>query len=1531
MRLSLTVVDPQRGIHADAVLDADPATPVGDIVPELTALLGSRFTPRHAASTAGLPGPDAAAPSVFVDGVQVDPAVSLGSSPLREGVVVSLYRADGCPPGEPHGFVELRVAGGPGAGAVHRLGVGRVDIGSGNQVRVRIADPALAPRALTLRVRADGTCTVTVHGGTTVLIDGEGSEDAESSEEPVDWPLGAQAAIGDSLLELAPYSPPDAALRPSEDGAGLDYNRPPRLVPPKHPTHFRLPKEPEEPDKRPVPWIMAFLPLVGAVTMALLLNRWIFLIMAVLTPIMLFSNYFLSKKRGREKYADKLKAYRETKDRIEKDARDALAVERFTRRHAAPDPGTVLNAATGPRTRLWERRRTDEDHLLLRVGTCSIDSEVELTDPEQDDHKRKVLWKVPDAPVTIPLQRHGVVGFAAPGDMARALGRWAVAQLAVLHSPNDVQVCVLTDAGGQESWEWLRWLPHVRPTSEQDTNIMIGTDAETVAARLAELTVILDSRLDAVKKARSRGVEFTEPDVVIVFDGSRRMRTLPGVIRLLKEGPAVSVYSLCLDHEERFLPGECQAVAVAESVADTGSGSWRQFRPGFAPAELTAFGAPSAGAPGPGAAGPGHGDIAAAGSCPRLRVEQRDTDPLRGVLPDLVTPVWCGLVSRSVSALRDISGEAEAMGIPVASRLLDVLDLEPPTAAAVMARWRQAERSTTVVLGESYDGPFSVDLRRDGPHGLIAGTTGSGKSELLQTIVASLAVANTPENMTFVLIDYKGGSAFKDCVQLPHTVGMVTDLDNHLVERALRSLGAELTRREHVLAAVGAKDIEDYQDLHGREPGRHHPMPRLLIVIDEFASLARELPDFVKGLVNIAQRGRSLGIHLLLATQRPSGVVSPEIRANTNLRIALRVTDTGESNDVLDAPDASLITKATPGRAYVRLGAASLVPFQSGRVGGHRPGTVDPAVSRPWAGLLGWKELGRAEVKRPAGTQREDDDNTDLRVLVDSVIRAVGELGLPAQPSPWLPPLPELVLLADLPVPQAAGALPPAPFGVEDVPDQQARRPLAVDFAAFGHLLVAGAPRTGRSQLLRTLAGSLARTHSSDDLHLYGFDCGNGALNILTRLPHCGAVVGRNQVDRAKRLLKRLSDEIGRRQELLSRDTLADIGEQRAGAPPGERLPHIVVLVDRWEGWTPTLGEIDNGALTDEMFFIMREGVSVGVHVVVTGDQRVMTGRISSLSEDKFTFRLQDRTDYAAAGLRARELPEEIGPGRMFRAQSGSEVQIAVLGPELTGQGQAAALAGIADEARERDAGVPRSRRPFRVDVLPANLTFEDAWEMRDPETSGSALWSLVGVGGDELTAYGPDMATGIRSFVVAGPAKSGRSTVLMHMARSFLRNGVRLVVSTPRVSPLRELEGETGVLHLLTGTKLTNEQVAEALGTASPDDPIVFLMDDAEDLRRCKEADDELRAVVIRGAERGVSVVIGGDAADVCSGFSGWQSEVKKARRGVLLSPQTHRHGELIGAKLARSVAVERPQPGNGILHLGDGRPMTVKLPVPP
>ncbi|MBB6419087.1 FtsK/SpoIIIE domain-containing protein [Streptomyces sp. AK010] len=1546
MRLTLTVVDPYGGGTADVVLDADPESTVGDIAQELAKQVGhsgAQVIPlgqhRHA--------PANNAPLVYVDGYAVDPSATVVGSPLREGAVVSLQDPSGCLPGEPTGLVELRVVGGPAAGFVHRLGVGRYDIGSGAASYIRLDDPEVDARALTLSVAADGTCQVAVHSdrehvtldGTCLAEDEDKKKDEpsgkkrgkkkdqEKTEEkktgPVEWPLGAQIGVGNTLLELTRYTPPNAALKWSDDGVGLDYNRPPRLRPPERQTSFRLPSPPREYEARPLPWLMALTPLVGAVVSVMIFQRWYYLIMAALSPILLFANYYNDKKHGRKSHAKQVEEYEEQKERIEKDAQDALVAERNDRRHAIPDPATVLALGTGPRTRLWERRRTDRDHLLVRFGTGQLPSEVVLDDPEQDDHRRQVTWKIEDAPVALHLRTLGVVGMAGPGDSARALGRWAVAQTAALHSPMDVQFYVLSDNAAQESWDWVRWLPHARPSGGQDVNALIGTDAETVGARIGELTQILDARKKAAEANKSRGnSSFGDPDIVVVWDGSRRLRSLPGVVRLLREGPAVSMFAICLDAEERFLPGECQAYVVAEpKAAEYAPAQQTQQQP-----QQAAGGFPSFQAWHTNDRRPEQADRT---EQLRLRVEEAGAERLKDVRPDFVSAAWCLRLARSLSPLRDISGETEDSALPGSSRLLDVLQLEPPTSDAIVARWRMGGQSTLAVIGESYDGPFGLDIRKDGPHGLIAGTTGSGKSELLQTIVAALAVANTPENMTFVLVDYKGGAAFKDCVHLPHTVGMVTDLDAHLVERALESLGAELHRREHILAAADAKDIEDYQDLVRRDPS-HQPVPRLLIVIDEFASMVRDLPDFVTGLVNIAQRGRSLGIHLLLATQRPSGVVSPEIRANTNLRIALRVTDGGESSDVIDSPEAGHISKNTPGRAYARLGHASLVPFQSGRVGGRRPGAADPAVLMPWVGRLAWEDLGRAALVKPKAESREDEEITDLKVLVDTIRDANSSLGIPPQHSPWLPALDETLLLTDVELPAFAGGpgkLPPAPYGIEDLPASQARRPVAVDFSSFGHLMIGGAPRSGRSQVLRTLAGSIARTHSIADVHLYGIDCGNGALNALTRLPHCGAVVSRNQTERVVRLVNRLKGEMGRRQDVLAEKGFADIGEQRASVAEDERLPHIVVLLDRWEGWVPTLGEVDHGSLTDELQTMMREGASVGIHLVLTGDRTLLVGRIATLTEDKYGLRLADRSDFSALGIPARKVPEEIPPGRAFRNEFGTETQFALLAADTTGQGQAAALAAIGEAAAARDADVPRSRRPFRVDSLPSRISFPEAWELRDPDASRSRLFGLVGIGGDEIVGFGPDLAEGVPAFVVAGPAKSGRSTVMLNFAHSFLSQGTRLVIAAPRQSPLRGLDGTDGVLKVFTGDDIDEDEFEELVDQASLEEPIAVLVDDGELLEDC-DAESQMKKLVSRGAERGLALVIAGDEEDVCSGFSGWQVDAKKARRGILLSPQESSSGDLVGVRLNRGMVGGQVVPGKGMLHLGDGELRTVVIP---
>ena len=1478
MRLTATVVSPATGRRADVVIEADPATALAQVAAELDRLM-------HGVPVA-VPGPWV--PALFVGGHRVPGDIRLAGSPLLDGCVISLGDPSGCPPPESPGIAELRVAGGPAAGDVYRLVPGMADVGGPvpdgaapeEKPDIPIADPAMPPLAVRVILGAGGW-QLAPFGGVRVLLDGQ----------PVDggafWRPGQQVAVGDTLLELVPYEPPDAALHPAGDGAGLEFNRPPRLLPPGGTTRFQLPSPPVRPERRPVPVLMALVPVVLGVGMAYFLRQVYMLALAVFSPVMLLGSYVSDRRHGRKSYARQQADYRDRKARVIRDAAEAADAERLRRRHDCPDPAAVASIASGPRRRLWERRRTDPDYLLLRLGTAAQPSAVELTDPAADEHRRQRFWLIPDVPVIIPLAERGVAGIAGPADMPRSAGRWLVAQVAALHSPEDVQICVLTGTAGQDAWAWARWLPHGRPAEGQNCAVLIGNDAETVATRIAELTAIIKARSQALREQGTRGRTRFGPDIVVVFDGSRRLRSLPGTVTILREGAPAGVYSICLDADERLLPAECQAVAVA-------------------------------------------------GPDGTLVVQQMNEPAVGPVRPEYVTPVWAERLARSVASIRDVSGDEDDTGLPGSCRLLDTLGLDPPDAGDIAARWQagvSGRRSTYAVIGACYDGPFGIDLSRDGPHGLVAGTTGAGKSELLQTMIASLACASRPDEMTFVLVDYKGGSAFKDCVHLPHVTGMVTDLDAHLTQRALASLSAELTRRERVLAAAGAKDIEEYTERAGREPHRPH-LPRLVIVIDEFASLVRDLPDFVTGLVGIAQRGRSLGIHLILATQRPSGVVSADIRANTNLRIALRVTDATESVDVIDAPDAARISRVTPGRGYVRLGHASLVPFQAGRIGGRRPGAA--AATRPWVRAVGWPGLGHAEPHRPEdpgepAAGQAGDELTDLRVLVGEIRRAAAGLGIPGQPSPWLAPLPHVLLLRDLPAPGGPTGTSgppgpghaPVPFGLIDLPGLQRQRPAVIDLDTFGHLMAAGAPRSGRSQLLRTLAAAAAASHSCADLHLYGIDCGNGALLPLAGFPHCGVVVTRTQDERAARLLARLAAELTRRQDLLAAGGFAGIAEQRAAVPAGGRLPHVLVLLDRWEGFTTTLGEAGGGALIDVITRILAEGASAGIHLVMTGDRSLLAGRIAATCEDKLVFKLAERDDYALAGLRPRDLPEDIPPGRAFQAGTGVETQVALLVPDPAGQAQAAALRQIAGWAVGRDAAVPAARRPFRVDLLPARIGFDEAWRLRPPRTS--PLWALAGIGGDELTALGPDLSAGTPGFIIAGPGRSGRSTILLAMTRSLLSGGTQVIVVAPRSSPLRSLAGHPGVTRSFEQSDLGTDELAAALAVLTG--PGAVVIDDADLLADC-EAGPELSKIITRSAGRSLALVLAGDPDTLASGFSGWLADARRSRRGCLTAPQTLPEGDLIGVRLPRDCIGRPPRPGRALLNAGDGALVTIAVP---
>ncbi|MEU6996992.1 FtsK/SpoIIIE domain-containing protein [Nonomuraea sp. NPDC046570] len=1495
MRIMLTVLD-ERG-DRDVVVEGEPGTTVTRLAEALSrdtdeplakvvrlsrtrAPYGLEPHSVRSLSPAQQTGPKGH-PHLWRDGRPLDPRAQ-ARAVLRDGdrVTLDAELARATVIEEPQGVVEVRVVGGPRAGSVHRLGLGTHVIGSAAACAIAVPDPALPPEAAVVRVTPEA---ITVEPAPTRRPDvvrppkrkHKGRYDDEVAElaerqaarnaeevrnatldgrtlgEAADWPEHALLACGSSLFTLAAIEPPDAHLAPQPDG-GVAYNRPPRLRQPEPGRAFEAPVEPRRAETMRLQALAAFLPAVLGVTMVLVTGSWYFLLIAFMTPLIMVGQWWSDRRHGRKQHRLAAKEYKERLAAFEADVERARRQDELARRAATPDPAEVLLTATGPRRRLWERRIHDQDALRLRVGLADLPADLELkagSEPLEPPLCRNV-------PVALPLRRLGVAGVTGARETATALTGWLVGQAAALHSPRDLAIVVISaHADGHQRWGWVRWLPHVTPRAGEECVVLVGSDPEGAARRVAELTALIDGRLNTsipdLGKVPSgwddlggpdetgfTGYDARPYDVLVVLDGAQVLRGLPGMPQVLRQGPRAGVYTLAVDDDQRLLPEECETVATCD---DKGG----------------------------------------------LRLRGGGLDALGVILADGVSPSWCERLARALAPLRDVSRDDPAAQLPDAVRLLDLLNLPQPTGELLAGHWT-GHGSTEALIGVGPDGPYPVDLRLDGPHALVAGTTGAGKSELLQALICSLAVRNRPDELTFVLIDYKGGAAFKECVRLPHTVGMVSDLDGHLTQRALASLAAEIRRRERLLLDAGAKDIEDYQGT----------LPRLVLIIDEFAALVAELPDFVAGLVDIARRGRSLGIHLILATQRPAGVVTADIQANTSLRIALRVTEAGESADVIDLPDAAHISKATPGRCYVKSGAGAAVAVQTAWVGGRAAGGAPGQVR---VVEVGWPELGRPlpAAPEPEGAAAV----TDLTVLADALVEAARLAGVPEQASPWLPPLPARVV-----APESGDSL---EYGVTDLPWAQDRRPLALDLERGGHLLIAGASRSGRSTALRTIAGAIAAGASPADVHLHAIDCGSGALLPLVALPHCGAVVTRDQLDRVERLLTRLRQEVGRRQQLLAEAGHASLAEYRQA---GHALPWLVLMLDRWEGYVAAFEGYDYGRLTEALLQLLREGPAVGLRAIVTGDRSALIGQVSTVFDERLILRLADPSDYGLAGLSLKDLPSSMPPGRAVSAGEHGlvESQIALLDADPSGPAQVAALQARARRRR------PEGEPPMRVDALPTRITAGQALDLVPGFSAPSPLWALLGAGGDSLEPLGVDLLAQGPGAVIAGPARSGRSSALLTAARSLLAAGTPVVAVVPRRSPLRELEG---ALAVLDGNGAGLRELLDE------HERYVVIVDDAELINPDAPLGLLLDEVLKSGRDGEHGLIIAGATGDLATSYRGFVAETRKARTGLLLSVQSPADGDLFTVRLPRG-AVGGP-PGRGLLvTLGTVTPIQTALP---
>jgi len=1325
-------------------------------------------------------------------------------------------------------LVELRVGG---DGDAPRLDC-RVDVDAGATVgdlRRALADHA-AERSVPVAAGA------VLHG-------------PDGSPLPDDAPLAGAGSVtgrvgivsGQRLWLSA--SPPVAAVRvpglPAtlvDERGSVPFNRTPyrpvavrpRVLPP-------LPAPPSPPRPSRVAVTSFVVPLATGVGFAVVFGRPQLLLIGLLAPLALGAVALVQRRQGRRSHRAERAAHLDRLDAALAEIERAKQAERAEREQALPALGVLAEVAGQRRPELWARDRSAPDLLTLRLGTATVAPqvtvEVERGGAGSDDLRREAERRIadataqlPDAPVSLHLDTAGVVGVHGDPDLVDGLARSLLAQVAVRHGPEDVVVAALLAPGALAAHEWLRWLPHVRSSASPLAGAHLAAWPGDVATLLGRLLDLATGPGDGRGEDGGPGGVGGQPRVVVVVHEDAAVdRSALG--RLLDAAPGAGMRVLWVGRDEALLPRQCRVLVEVRS-----EGSVRTT-----------------------------------------------TDPAQAPLafvPEVATVPEVDAIARHLAPLRDVSSVSQASALPAVVELADVVTTD---AGRIAEAWSASTfDALAAVVGVGPNGPFALDLVDQGPHALVAGTSGAGKSELLQTLVAAIAAAHPPEHATFLFVDYKGGAAAAPFAELPHTVGSVTNLDEATSRRALASLRAELDRRMALLAEVG-DGAADLVSLARAHPDRCPP--RLVIVVDEFATLAQEIPDFVPGVIDVAQRGRSLGIHLVLATQRPAGVVNERIRANTNLRIALRVLDAADSHNVVGSPEAAAIPVPRRGRAYARVGPTELVPFQVAWSGAPRAGADRPPVRVTALGFGDPAGPGPGAPGRPGAPGSPDARGTQLDDVLAAIAGTRALVGGEPPRRPWLPPLPTHVRLEPLleVVADERGADPGrlAVLGLHDDPARQAQRVAGVDLEADGGLAVFGTGGSGRTTALRTAVASLVAGASPDQVQVVAFDFAGRALVSLLDLPHTVAVCTSDDLETTAREIEHLADEVDRRRALLAEHRAGSFAALRS-LPAGPRPPRLVVVVD---GYAGLRAELDTPAGYDWLQRLQRvlaDGRQVGVHALVSADRRAdLPAPLLTAIGARLVLRATEPDAMVALGVplavaRSAVLP----PGRGF-LHGDHEVQVAV---------PAEAVAPASGPA-------PARRLPLSDDV--ARPTGHD----RD-----LAVAIGVGDGGPVVV----DLAGG--HLLVVGPPGSGRTTALAAV-----------------VAGLHAAASDTASVVVLDGRADDAPARLEALAaqpSGSRERPRVVVVDDADEVGEGAGG----RALEQLAGTAGTRVVAAADAASVARAFSGWIPAVRRGRRVLVLQPASAADVDQLAGVRVRLRPGARFPAGRGVL-VQDRRPSTVQV----
>ncbi|MEV7615290.1 type VII secretion protein EccCa [Streptomyces sp. NPDC089799] len=1180
--------------------------------------------------------------------------------------------------------------------------------------------------------------------------------------------------------------------------------RPPRSLPPEIPTdEVRLEAPPELPRGQQEGVAMQLLPLLGmgsSVVFFFMPTGMPFMkIMGVLmlasTVAMVVAQLVRYRKGTQGQMADVRRDYLKYLAQTRRQVRRTARVQRDAQLYLHPAP-EQLWSVVAEGSRLWERRVGDTDFGQARLGlgpqrlatplvapeTAPVDELEPLTAGAMQRFLR-IHSSLDALPVAVSVRAFYHVTVSGEPESARSTARALVAQLVTLHSPEDLVVAVVAAPDAVPHWDWVKWLPHTQVSGPggfdgAGTKRLFGDD-------LAEVEGLLGSRLDGRPRfSRDVSPVLDQPHVVLVLDSDARGGLVPP--------------------ESVFAAAEgLQGVTIVEVVA----GELDEPRGGLSVV-----------------ARPG-----------RLLLESGGGIGYEGT-PDVLSLPAAEALARQLAPMRTGGGDEDE---PLLANLdfTDLLNLGDAGSIDVARTWRprSAGERLRVPIGVGVDGaPVMLDLKEAaqegmGPHGLCVGATGSGKSELLRTLVLGLAVTHTSETLNFVLADFKGGATFTGMSQMPHVAAVITNLadDLTLVDRMGDSIRGELQRRQELLRSAG-----NYANIHDYEKARAagaplEPLASLVLVIDEFSELLTAKPDFIDMFIQIGRIGRSLGVHLLLASQRLEEGKLRGLDTYLSYRIGLRTFSAAESRTAIGVPDAYHLP-SVPGSGYLKFGTDEMVRFKAAYVSGtYRSGGPDlsvgqfPVERRPVLFTAAPVPVVYA-APDPAylaaqAESREDDALADT--VLDVIVGRLEGQGVPAH-QVWLPPLdqaPPLDQLLPALAPNEARGLHAegytrpgglvVPLGLIDKPFEQRREVLYRDFSgAAGHMMVVGGPQSGKSTLMRTLISSFALTHTPREVQFYGLDFGGGGLSAVADLPHVGGIASRLDPERVRRTVAEVAGILNRREEFFRANGIDSIATYRrrraAGDLPGEPWGDVFLVVDGWGAFRSEYEGLEP-VVTD----IAGRGLGYGIHVVVTAARYM---EVRAALKDQMLNRLELRLGDVMDSEFDRKVAANVPPGMPGRGQVAEKLHFLGALPRIDGshsaedlsEGTAAFVAAVqANWSGPSAPGVRLLPRLLHADQLP-----------KGGEYPGRGI--AIGIDETDLEPVFVDFETD-PFFLVFGESESGKTNLLrlitQQIAQRYTPDQARLVVGDYRRTLLGALPEE----HLLEYAPMASslQMHMEALG----------------------------------------------------------------------------------------------------------------------